>query len=150
MESSRQYLLNDLQTCIRDNLTGLVLRNEFLQLFEDVNIVFDKNSLQKSNKVVIISGGGSGHEPMHAGYVGDGFLTAAVAGNIFAAPSSNTIYKAIKRFSVINKNGVLLMVANYTGDRLNFGLAKERASLENIKVEMFLFGEDCAFDEKQT
>ncbi|RWS18090.1 dihydroxyacetone kinase subunit DhaK-like protein, partial [Leptotrombidium deliense] len=72
---------------------------------------------------LFISGVGSGHEPMHAGYsttVGDGFFTAAVAGNIFAAPSSNTIYKAIKRLSVINKNGVLLMVANYTGDRLNF------------------------------
>ncbi|RWS21754.1 bifunctional ATP-dependent dihydroxyacetone kinase/FAD-AMP lyase (cyclizing)-like protein, partial [Leptotrombidium deliense] len=150
MEMSRKYLINELESSVRENLIGLVLRNESLQLFEDENVVFDKNCLQKSNKVVIIGGGGSGHEPLHAGYVGEGFLTAAVAGNIFAAPSSNSIFKAIKRLSAINNNEVLLLVGNYTGDRLTFGLAKERALLENIKVEMLLFGEDCAFIEMES
>ena len=74
-----------------------------------------------SSKVAIISGGGSGHEPSHAGFVGKGMLTAAVCGEVFASPSFDAVLAAI--LTVTGKAGCLLIVPNYTGDRLNFGLA---------------------------
>ncbi|MEC7258804.1 MAG: dihydroxyacetone kinase subunit DhaK, partial [Pseudomonadota bacterium] len=77
------------------------------------------------SRVALISGGGSGHEPSHAGFVGQGMLTAAVCGDVFASPSVDAVLAAI--LSVTGKAGCLLIVKNYTGDRLNFGLAAERA-----------------------
>jgi dihydroxyacetone kinase len=93
-------------------------------------------------QVAVISGGGSGHEPAHAGYVGQGMLSAAVAGEVFTSPSSDSVYAAIK--AVAGKPGVLLVVKNYTGDRLNFGLAAEMARAEGIPVEMVIVHDDVA------
>ncbi len=93
-------------------------------------------------QVAVISGGGSGHEPAHAGYVGHGMLSAAVAGEVFTSPSSDSVYAAIK--AVAGKPGVLLVVKNYTGDRLNFGLAAEMARAEGIPVEMVIVDDDVA------
>ena len=76
-------------------------------------------------KVALVSGGGSGHEPSHAGFVGQGLLTAAVCGDVFASPSVDAVLAGI--LAVTGKAGCLLIVKNYTGDRLNFGLAAERA-----------------------
>ena len=73
----------------------------------------------RDQQVAILSGGGSGHEPAHAGYIGAGMLSAAVAGEVFTSPSSDTVFAAIQ--SVAAKPGALLVVKNYTGDRLNFG-----------------------------
>jgi dihydroxyacetone kinase len=87
------------------------------------------------SKVAIISGGGSGHEPSHAGLVGKGMLTAAVCGEIFASPSFDAVLAAI--LTVTGKGGCLLIVPNYTGDQLNFGLAAER-SRHSAKVEMVI------------
>src|SRR5271170_5740780 len=75
----------------------------------------------RDQQVAVISGGGSGHEPAHAGYIGAGMLSAAVAGEVFTSPSSDSVFAAIK--AVARKPGVVLVVKNYTGDRLNFGLA---------------------------
>ena len=79
----------------------------------------------RDQQVALISGGGSGHEPAHAGYIGQGMLSAAVAGEVFTSPSTNSVLAAIR--AVAGKPGVLLIVKNYTGDRLNFGLAAELA-----------------------
>jgi dihydroxyacetone kinase len=93
-------------------------------------------------QVAILSGGGSGHEPAHAGYVGAGMLSAAVAGEVFTSPSSDSVFAAIK--AVSGRPGALLVVKNYTGDRLNFGLAAEMARAEGIPVEMVVVDDDVA------
>jgi dihydroxyacetone kinase len=95
-----------------------------------------------ASQVALISGGGSGHEPAHAGYIGAGMLNAAVAGEVFTSPSSDTVFAAIK--AVAGKPGALLVVKNYTGDRLNFGLAAEMARAEGIPVEMVIVDDDVA------
>lgn len=94
------------------------------------------------SKVALISGGGSGHEPAHAGFVGAGMLTAAVCGDIFASPSVDAVLAGI--LAVSGPAGCLLIVKNYTGDRLNFGLAAERARAYGIKVSMVIVDDDIA------
>lgn len=93
----------------------------------------------------MISGGGSGHEPSHAGLVGEGILTAAVCGEVFASPSVDAVLSAI--LAVTGAAGCLLIVKNYTGDRLNFGLAAERARQRGLAVEMVVVGDDVALPE---
>jgi len=88
------------------------------------------------SKVALISGGGSGHEPAHAGFVGAGLLTAAVCGEVFASPSVDAVLAAI--LAVTGDAGCLLIIKNYTGDRLNFGLAAERARAFGLKVELVI------------
>ena len=96
----------------------------------------------RTQQVAILSGGGSGHEPAHAGYIGAGMLSAAVAGEVFTSPSSDTVYAAIH--AVAAKPGALLVVKNYTGDRLNFGLAAEMARAEGTAVEIVVVDDDVA------
>lgn len=95
-----------------------------------------------SSKVALISGGGSGHEPAHAGFVGAGMLTAAVCGEVFASPSVDAVLAGI--LAVTGPAGCLLIVKNYTGDRLNFGLAAERARAFGLKVSMVVVDDDIA------
>ncbi len=97
------------------------------------------------SKVALISGGGSGHEPAHAGFVGPGMLTAAVCGEVFASPSVDAVLAGI--LAVTGEAGCLLIVKNYTGDRLNFGLAAERARALGRKVEMVVVGDDIALPD---
>src|SRR6201994_3191801 len=96
----------------------------------------------REKQVAVLSGGGSGHEPAHAGYLGAGMLSAAVAGEVFTSPSSDAVFAAIR--AVAGKPGALLIVKNYTGDRLNFGLAAEMARAEGIPVEMIIVDDDIA------
>jgi len=97
------------------------------------------------SKVALISGGGSGHEPAHAGFVGKGMLTAAVCGEVFASPSVDAVLAGI--LAVTGEAGCLLIVKNYTGDRLNYGLAAERARAFGLKVEMIIVDDDIALPE---
>ena len=97
------------------------------------------------SKVALVSGGGSGHEPSHAGFVGQGMLTAAVCGEVFASPSVDAVLAGI--LSVTGKAGCLLIVKNYTGDRLNFGLAAERARAQGLKVNMVIVDDDVALPD---
>ncbi|MCA0872808.1 dihydroxyacetone kinase subunit DhaK [Seohaeicola saemankumensis] len=97
------------------------------------------------SKVALISGGGSGHEPAHAGFVGKGMLTAAVCGEVFASPSVEAVLAGI--LAVTGPAGCLLIVKNYTGDRLNFGLAAERARALGRQVEMVVVDDDIALPE---
>lgn len=96
-------------------------------------------------KVSVVSGGGAGHEPSHAGFVGAGMLTAAVSGEIFASPSVEAVLQAIR--ATTGPAGCLLVVKNYTGDRLNFGLAAEKARTEGFAVEMVIVGDDIALPD---
>lgn len=97
------------------------------------------------SKVALISGGGSGHEPSHAGFVGPGMLTAAVCGEVFASPSVEAVLAGI--LAVTGEPGCLLIVKNYTGDRLNFGLAAERARALGRRVEMVVVDDDVALPD---
>lgn len=97
------------------------------------------------SKVAIVSGGGSGHEPAHAGFVGKGMLTTAVCGDVFASPSVDAILAGI--LAVTGPAGCLLIVKNYTGDRLNFGLAAERARAYGLNVSMVIVDDDIALPD---
>jgi dihydroxyacetone kinase len=140
--------LNDPTDAVVESLQGFVQTHPNCQLLDglpDIKVVVRANTLLSNvdkNKVALISGGGSGHEPAHAGFVGEGVLNAAVCGDVFASPSVDAVLAAIRH--VCGPNGCLLIVKNYTGDRLNFGLAAERAKLEGYKVEMVVVGDDCA------
>jgi len=97
------------------------------------------------SKVAVVSGGGSGHEPAHAGFVGRGMLTAAVCGDVFASPSVDAVLAGI--LAVTGPAGCLLIVKNYTGDRLNFGLAAERARAQGLDVAMVIVDDDIALPD---
>ncbi len=97
------------------------------------------------SKVALVSGGGSGHEPAHAGFVGKGMLTAAVCGDVFASPSVDAVLAGI--LAVTGPAGCLLIVKNYTGDRLNFGLAAERARAFGLKVSIVIVDDDIALPD---
>ncbi len=95
-------------------------------------------------KVALVSGGGSGHEPSHGGFVGRGMLDAAVAGAVFTSPTPDQVFEAIK--AVDGGKGVLLVIKNYTGDVLNFEMAAEMADAEGIKVDKVIVNDDVAVE----
>ena len=97
---------------------------------------------KKEGKVALVSGGGSGHEPAHGGYVGEGMLDAAVAGAVFTSPTPDQIYEAIK--AVATDAGVLCIVKNYTGDIMNFEMAIDMAKDEDIKADYVVVNDDVA------
>lgn len=99
---------------------------------------------KKEGKVALISGGGSGHEPAHGGYVGEGMLDAAVAGAVFTSPTPDQIYEGIK--AIATEEGVLMVIKNYTGDVMNFEMAREMAEMEGIKVDQVVVNDDVAVD----
>lgn len=99
---------------------------------------------KKEGKVALISGGGSGHEPAHGGYVGEGMLDAAVAGAVFTSPTPDQVYEGIK--AVATDKGVLMVIKNYTGDVMNFEMAREMAEMEGIKVDQVIVNDDVAVD----
>ncbi|MDD9908080.1 MAG: dihydroxyacetone kinase subunit DhaK [Ahrensia sp.] len=111
--------------------------------FPQIKVVL-RSDWDKS-KVALVSGGGSGHEPAHAGFVGKGMLAAAVCGDVFASPSVDAVLAGI--LAVTGPAGCLLIVKNYTGDRLNFGLAAERARAFGLKVEMVIVDDDIALPD---
>ncbi|SEP82173.1 homodimeric dihydroxyacetone kinase [Pseudomonas sp. NFACC02] len=141
-------LINDPLGVVDEMLEGAVLADQRLALLEGENIVVrrDYQALGERGKVSIISGGGAGHEPAHGGYVCSGMLTAAVTGPVFTSPSVDAVLKAI--MTLAGPAGVLLIVKNYTGDRLNFGLAAEIARSAGVEVDMLVVGDDVALDNQ--
>ncbi len=97
------------------------------------------------NKVALVSGGGSGHEPSHGGFVGRGMLDAAVAGAVFTSPTPDQVYEAVK--AVAGPKGALLIVKNYTGDIMNFEMAKEMAEADDLKVDYVVVNDDVAVED---
>jgi dihydroxyacetone kinase len=135
--------INRPQDVVEEMLEGLVvLHPGSVRLAGHKVIVRSDAEQSRYQQVAILSGGGSGHEPAHAGYIGVGMLHAAVLGEVFTSPSSDSIFAAIK--AVSGKAGAVLVVKNYTGDRLNFGLAAEMARAEGIPVEMVIVDDDVA------
>lgn len=142
-----KHFINARDTIVTEAIDGLVTgaggRLARLDGFPEIKVVVRAD--RDPDKVAIVSGGGAGHEPAHAGFVGDGMLTAAVSGEIFASPSVAAVLAGIR--AVTGPAGCLLIVKNYTGDRLNFGLAAEQARAEGLKVEMVIVADDIALPE---
>lgn len=139
-------LVNEPRAAVREMLEGLVDVSPRLALLSDENVVLRCDlPAPCDRKVAVISGGGSGHEPAHAGYVGTGMLTAAVAGDVFTSPSVDAVLAAI--LAVAGPAGALLIIKNYTGDRLNFALAAELARKEGIPTETVVVADDVALRE---
>ncbi|KAH8801698.1 Dak1 domain-containing protein [Xylogone sp. PMI_703] len=134
-----KHFINDPAHLVNSALHALTLTNPSVALDADNKIAYRRPG--GPSQVSIISGGGSGHEPSFGGYVGNGFLAAAVAGSIFASPSTKQVYKAITS-RVDTEKGVLVTVMNYTGDILNFGMAVEKAKAAGVNVEMVVVGDD--------
>ncbi|PVD26019.1 hypothetical protein C0Q70_13687 [Pomacea canaliculata] len=143
---ANKKLINCVETCVEDNLEGYVALNPGVRLLKGHRIAVraDIEEYQTTGKVAVLCGGGSGHEPAFAGYVGQGMLTGAVMGSVFAAPPSTEVLVAIRALSRHNAAGCFFLIPNYTGDRLNFGLAAERAREEGLRVETQVTGEDRA------
>ncbi|XP_059704553.1 triokinase/FMN cyclase [Haemorhous mexicanus] len=138
-------LVTTVSGCADDALAGMVACNSGLRLLQGHRVVLRDDLQAIRGRVALLSGGGSGHEPAHAGYVGKGMLTGVVAGAMFASPSVGSILAAIRAVAQAGAVGILLIVKNYTGDRLNFGMALERARAEGTDVRMVVVGDDCAF-----
>lgn len=137
-------LINDPRSLVREMLEGVVLSTPNLALLDDENVVITAHIAADPDErpVALLSGGGSGHEPAHAGYVGPGMLSAAIVGDVFTSPSTDAVLAAIR--AVAGPAGALLIVKNYTGDRLNFGLAAELARREGIPVEIAVVADDVS------
>ncbi|WP_239372894.1 dihydroxyacetone kinase subunit DhaK [Snodgrassella gandavensis] len=145
-----RFFFNERKQLVNEAVEGLVIsapQGNLVKLDTDPAIrVVVRGDWDKS-RVAVISGGGSGHEPAHVGFVGKGMLTAAVCGDLFASPSVDAIFNAI--VAVTGEQGCLLIVKNYTGDRLNFGLAAEKAKSHGLNVEMVIVADDIALPDNR-
>lgn len=137
-------IMNDPRQIVGEMLDGLVFtHSHLLERVDGFSVIHRKH--EKSGKVALVSGGGSGHEPSHAGFVGQGMLSAAVCGAVFTSPTPDQILEAIK---VSDEGaGVLLIIKNYSGDVMNFEMAQEMAELEGIDVESIIVDDDIAVED---
>ncbi|KNH24021.1 hypothetical protein ACS78_07035 [Priestia megaterium] len=136
-------IINKPEDVVLEMCKGMVLAHPELNLIEKYKVI-KKDQINKS-KVSIISGGGSGHEPAHAGYVGKGMLDAAVCGDVFASPSQIQIYQAIKETA--SDKGTLLVIKNYSGDMMNFKNAAYLAEEDGIQVDYVKVDDDIAVQD---
>ncbi|KAJ5098577.1 Dihydroxyacetone kinase 1 [Penicillium argentinense] len=145
-----KHFFSDPNHLVLTALNSLTLTNPSLALDRENKIVFKRPDVpRKKNKVSIVTGGGSGHEPAFAGFVGHGLCDAAVAGTIFASPSAEQIRRtAIDR--VPTDEGVLIIPNNYTGDVLNFGMATEKCRAAGIKTEFFAMADDVGVGRQKS
>ncbi|KAK5657780.1 hypothetical protein OQA88_2853 [Cercophora sp. LCS_1] len=137
---SKRHLFPSLEGLVPKALRGIVAYNPRLSLDETNRVVFDSEAARSN--VSIISGGGSGHEPAWSGYVGTNMLAASVAGDVFASPSTKQILAAIE--AVPSDKGTLLVITNYTGDCLHFGLAAEKTKAKGHGCKMLICGDDVS------
>ncbi|WP_298130978.1 dihydroxyacetone kinase subunit DhaK [Micropruina sp.] len=138
-------LINDPADVVTETLKGFAAANaELVTVHLDPDYVVRADA-PVSGKVGLVSGGGSGHEPLHAGFVGLGMLDAAVPGAVFTSPTPDPILEATK--AVDGGAGVLHIVKNYTGDVLNFETAAEMAEMEDIKVKAVVVNDDVAVED---
>ena len=136
-------LINAIDQVENQMVTGMAKAYpQYLRKLDCGNVVVRAD--KKEGKVALISGGGSGHEPAHGGYVGTGMLDAAVAGAVFTSPTPDQIYEGIK--AIATDKGVLMVIKNYTGDVMNFEMAREMAEMEGIKVDQVVVNDDVAVD----
>ncbi|KPI30878.1 dihydroxyacetone kinase, DhaK subunit [Actinobacteria bacterium OV450] len=136
-----KMLINSPQTVVADALRGLAAAHPELEVDADARVVVRRDA-REGGRVGLVSGGGSGHEPLHAGFVGPGMLSAACPGEVFTSPVPDQMLRAAK--AVDSGQGVLFVVKNYTGDVLNFDMAAELAEEDGIQVERVLVNDDVA------
>lgn len=137
-------IINDPNNVVEEMLQGIEIANP--------DVIYDREGVviarkEKKDKVGLVSGGGSGHEPAHAGYVGYGMLDAAVSGNVFASPSPDRVLRGIQLAD--SGKGVLLIIKNYAGDIMNFEIAEELAGLEDIEVDHVIVKDDVAVEDNE-
>ncbi|HQA36406.1 MAG TPA: dihydroxyacetone kinase subunit DhaK [Acetomicrobium sp.] len=137
-------LINDVEKVVAESLSGLAKAHaDMVKLHPSVRAVLRADSPRE--KVAVISGGGSGHEPMHGGYVGFGMLDAACPGEVFTSPTPDQMYEAAK--AVDGGKGILFIVKNYTGDIMNFQMAADMLAAEGIPVEQVVINDDVAVED---
>ena len=136
-------LINEVDNIVDEMLNGMVdAYPNYIKRLEGLDVVVRAGG--SDGKVALVSGGGSGHEPAHGGYVGKGMLDAAVAGAVFTSPTPDQVYEAIKAAS--GGKGVLLVIKNYTGDVMNFEMAADMAADDGIEVEKVVVADDVAVE----
>lgn len=136
-------IINKPENIVMEMCNGIAMAHPELEFIKKYKVI-KKKDINK-NKVSLISGGGSGHEPAHAGFVGKGMLDAAVCGDVFASPSQIQIYQAIK--ATASDKGTLLIIKNYSGDMMNFKNAAYLASEDGIKVDYVKVDDDIAVED---
>lgn len=136
--------INEPANVVEEMIQGMLLAHpDLIQRVPGYNVLIRKTP-KENHKVSLVSGGGSGHEPAHGGYIGEGMLDAAVVGAVFTSPTPDQILEAIRK--VATPAGVLLIIKNYTGDVLNFELAAEMAEAEGIRIAKVLVNDDVAVE----
>lgn len=134
-------LINKVDDVVTESLAGMCdAHSDLIRLLPDVKAIVRKNA--PSPKVGIVSGGGSGHEPLHGGFVGDGMLDAACPGEVFTSPTPEQMYAAAK--AVDGGKGILFLVKNYTGDIMNFEMAADLLKGDGVAVESVVINDDVA------
>ncbi|PWH14736.1 MAG: dihydroxyacetone kinase subunit DhaK [Anaerolineae bacterium] len=137
-------LINHPENVVREELEGIALAHaDLIKVHFDPNFIYRADA-PRAGKVAIVSGGGSGHEPMHGGFVGYGMLDAACPGAVFTSPTPDQMLEAAK--TVHGGNGVLFIVKNYTGDVMNFEMAADLAMAEGIEVQSVVIDDDVAVE----
>ena len=137
-------IINNADQVVDEMLDGMVFAYDSLVERVPETMVIARK-VEKKNKVGLVSGGGSGHEPAHAGFVGKGMLSSAVAGQVFTSPTPDQVLEGIK---VADEGaGVFLVIKNYTGDVMNFEMAQELAEMEDIEVETVVVDDDIAVED---
>lgn len=142
-------IINNVENIAAEMVSGFVKTNpdKFKQLPETLAVARVDDDFVNGTNVGIVSGGGSGHEPLHLGYVGKGMLSAAIAGQVNTSPTPDQIYKAIKYAD--KGKGVLLIVKNYAGDVMNFDMAKELAEFDDITVKTIIVNDDISVEDAE-
>lgn len=136
-------IINDPGQVIDQMVKGIVRENaDRLDRLDGTNVVIQRDI---EDQVALVSGGGSGHEPAHAGFVGQGMLQAAICGQVFTSPTSDQVLEAIK--AADQGKGVLLIIKNYSGDVMNFEMAMELAEMEDIQVDKIIVDDDIAVED---
>ena len=136
-------IINKPETVVMEMCNGIAMAHPELEFLKKYKVIKKKNI--NKNKVSLISGGGSGHEPAHAGFVGKGMLDAAVCGDVFASPSQIQIYNAIKETA--SNKGTLLIIKNYSGDIMNFRNAAHLAIEDGLIVDYIKVDDDIAVED---
>ncbi|HGC9003862.1 TPA: dihydroxyacetone kinase subunit DhaK [Streptococcus agalactiae] len=137
-------ILNQPTDVVTEMLDGLAyVHNDLVHRIEGFDII--ARNAEKSGKVALISGGGSGHEPSHAGFVGEGMLSAAVCGAVFTSPTPDQVLEAIKEAD--EGAGVFMVIKNYSGDIMNFEMAQDMAEMEGIEVASVVVDDDIAVED---
>lgn len=137
-------ILNNVDAVENEMVLGMVKAYpQYIKKLDCGNVVV--RARKKEGKVALISGGGSGHEPAHGGFVGEGMLDAAVAGPVFTSPTPDQIYEGIK--AIATDKGVFMVVKNYTGDVMNFEMAAEMAEMDGIPVKYVVTNDDVAVQD---